>query len=129
MEILRLISGDPNGSGVLSDYQFEKIAVYENDEHRIKAQLDEWMLVDSYVIDKLTGSGDFYGCGTSGKYKTPLSRLSERCFFHNGEFLGYRTDGMILFVNGKHVGVRTYRNYDDDSQEVGEYSLERNSDA
>ena len=127
MEVLKLISGDPNGNGRLIDYTFEKTTVEGEDELRLQAQLKQWSLVDSFTIDKQTGDGDSYGCGSSGTYETCLLKLSKGCFIHDSALLGYKSGNMILFLNGKSLGRTTYRSYDDGCEETGEYSLKRNT--
>lgn len=125
MEILQLISGDTCGGGALGDYSFERITVSGEKEKCLMEELDEWVLVDSYTEDMMTASGDFYGSGISSTHETRLTMLAESCFIHEGRLLGYRTDRMILFTNGKTVGKTTYVSYGDDSRESGEYSLKK----
>lgn len=125
MEILKLISGNPDGSGELTDYEFEAIAVDGDTELSLKEQLNKWVLVNTYTIDKMTDDGDCYGSGISGSYETGLLKLSKRCFVKDGILLGYKTDNMILFLNGKALGRVSYRSYDDGDREIGEYSLKR----
>ena len=125
MEILKLSSGNPDGSGELTDYEFEAITVDGDIERNLKEQLNQWVLVNTYTIDKMTDDGDCYGSGNGGIYETNLLKLSERCFMKDGILLGYKTDNMILFLNGKALGRVTYRSYDDGDREIGEYSLKR----
>ena len=126
MEILKLITGDPCGKGKLTDYSFEKINVEGENELYLQEQLKQWSLIDTYTIDKMMDNGDYYGSGISATYETCLLKLSKSCFIQDGILLGYKTDKMILFLNGKALGRITYRRYHDDGDmETGEYSLKR----
>ena len=127
MIIKKLISGDPDGGGSMADYTFEEITVEGDEEARLMAQLQEWVLSDSYTEDMLTSSGDFYGCGISDTIRTSLAKYPQCCFIHNGELVGYIADRMILFLNGKALGRTTYSEYGDDFKRSGKYSLERKS--
>ena len=126
MEILKLISGDPRGEGKLEDYAFEKTDLEGEDALRIEEQLERWSLCDNSITELLTESGDYWGGALSDTIRTRLSKLADSCFIHGGELLGYKTDKMILFLNGNVVGRASYSDYNDRSETHGTYSLEKN---
>ena len=126
MEIFKLISGDPLGEGKLTDYTFEKIALEGEDEFRIAEQLKQWSLCDHSVTELLTENGDHWGGALSDTVRTCLLKLADSCFIHDGNLLGYKTDKMILFLNGKIAGRASYSDYDDSSETHGSYCLEKN---
>lgn len=128
MKIFKLISGDPLGEGKLTDYAFEKITLEGKDEFRIAEQLKQWSLCDHSVTELLTENGDHWGGALSDTIRTRLSRLADSCFIHGGELLGYKTDKMILFLNGNVVGRASYSDYNDRSETHGTYSLEKTAD-
>lgn len=129
MEMLRLVVGDPKGSGYPSDYEFEKITVEGEEAIRLQKQLDEWILVDDWQTDMLTSSGDYYGCGGGMTDTTSLLKLADSCFIHDGELLGYKQGNMLLFINGATVGRTTYSYSDDEEVTKGKYYLKRNPKA
>ena len=128
MEILKLVTGDPEGNGAPGDYTFETVTAEGKEALCLQEQLNEWLLLNRYEEEMLTSDGDSYGCGSSWVEKTCLAEIPEHCFVRDGVLLGYRNENMILFLNGKAVGRTTYLRYSDDGKASGAYCLKKKAD-